>query len=134
MAEVLIAGKDSRSRAYRRGDIVYIAPDGHTWGRRESLAVWVTEGNAAADYPGEFYILKVPGVSVSRLTQYLEKWTDTLDLGYRRLWRFLASELSTNLRNKLLNEGFLTVGVDFTRAQAEARLRRKDTEAAADLS
>jgi hypothetical protein len=134
VSEILIAGKDSPSRAYRRGDIVAIVPDGHVWGRYESLQVWIAEGRPAAEYPGEFYILKVPGVSVERLTVYLADWSDTLDLGYRRLWRFLASELTVGLRTQLLDTGFLTVGVDFTRAQAEARLRRKDTEALADLS
>lgn len=120
MAEILVMARDSPSRAYRRGDIVTIQADGHEWGRLEGLP--------------DFYLLKVPGVSVTRLERYVADWTDTLNLGPRRLWRLVVDEIPAAIRNKLLTTGALTIGVDVTRAQVEARLRRKDTEVVADLT
>lgn len=120
MAEVLIMARNSPSGGYRRGDIVTIQSDGHEWGLLER--------------PPDFYLLKVPGVSVVRLERYLADWTDTLNLGQRRLWRLLIDEIPAGIRDTLLITGFLTIGVNVTRAQVEARLRRKDTEAVADLT
>lgn len=134
MAEMLIKVRASPSRAWRRGDIVVIMPDGHEWGTLEFLGSWVASGRHAELFPGDFFVVKIPGVTVTRLKVYLADWVDTLDLGPRRLWRLLLDELTQALLNKLRDEGFLTMGVDFTRAQLEARVRRKDTEATADFS
>ncbi len=134
MAEVLLKGKNSPSRAWRRGDPVTVQADGFVWSYNETRAAWIASGRRAAEWPAEFYLLRVPGVSVARLTQYLVEWADTLDLGPRRLWRCLIDEIPLAIRDILTSTGMLTIGVDVTRAQVEARFRRKDTEAVADLS
>jgi hypothetical protein len=140
LAEFLFRGKNNGTTPahWRRGDLVVIREDGHTWGTLETKAAWVAAGHPAADWPGDFYLLKVPGLSVARAERFIEAWIDNNNdpggLGARAVWRVLISEIPTSIRNILLNTGQLTVGVDVTRAQIEARFRRKDTEATADLT
>lgn len=45
---------------YADGDVVTVRPDGHVWGRMESLAVWLAEGRARADWPGGFAVVTIP--------------------------------------------------------------------------
>lgn len=42
-----------------RGDIVGVVEAGTPFGRRESMQVWVADGNDPADYPGDFGIVHV---------------------------------------------------------------------------
>ncbi len=58
MAELLVRTKDNAHRhpdkdraAYKRGDVVVIMPDGHKWGRMESLKQWTNEGLPADAWP-----------------------------------------------------------------------------------
>ena len=42
-----------------RGDIVGVVEAGTPFGRRESMQVWVADGNDPADYPGDYGIVHV---------------------------------------------------------------------------
>jgi hypothetical protein len=42
-----------------RGDIVGVVEAGTPFGRRESMQVWVADGNNPADYPGDYGIVHV---------------------------------------------------------------------------
>lgn len=61
--ELLVRTVDGENALrYQAGDIVTVRPDGHLWGRMESKDVWEEEGNRPEDWPGNFCVLKVPGV------------------------------------------------------------------------
>lgn len=136
MCELLFRGKDNGTGPdhWRRGDLVTIQEDGHVWGKYETRAAWVAAGESPALWPQDFFLLRIPGLSVGRASRFIERWTDPGALGGRSVWRLLIAEIPQSIRDILLATGMLTVGVDITRAQLAARLRRKDTEATADLT
>ena len=122
MAEFLVRGVTNGTTAgkWRRGDIVSVQADGWNWGSKEVAP--------------DFYKIKVPGMSVAKARLLLGRWNDSVNLGDRCLWRVVVTDIPLAIRNVLLSTGQLTIGVDCTRAQAQAVLRRKDTEATADLT
>ena len=85
MAEILVkAGDQSPHPAhFKDGDVVTVKDDGHTWGRCQSIDVWVAEGlqgkitttneitketvtvdtsgETADTWPGGFDIIRIPG-------------------------------------------------------------------------
>jgi hypothetical protein len=52
---------------FRHGDPLYVAEDGHGWGRYESKQQWIAEGLGAHNWPGGFLIIKIPKVPAAAL-------------------------------------------------------------------
>lgn len=76
--ELLIkAQSNNTATPWQRGRIVCVKPDGHAWGAKES--------------PPNFYIVKVPGVSVESAAQYLEEWH------HRPVFELLSSDNVTDV-------------------------------------
>jgi hypothetical protein len=130
MAEILIRAKTNGPTGvhWQRGDIVFIADDGHSWGRLETLAAWVAAGGTATNWPADFYLLKIPGVARETLEArgYVFE-QNTATAAARRNWRFAVDSLPNQIRNRLNNDGEVTVGTTITRAQAEGVLINKTT-------
>jgi hypothetical protein len=135
MAEVLIRAKTNGPDAmhWKQGDIVYIAPDGHAWGRMETKSAWVASGGDPTQWSGDFWLVKVPGVAVAALEYLRDFWGVSGAYQGKRLWRLAFSELPNPIRNRLDDNGEITLGVDISKANAAACIRRKDTEATANL-
>jgi hypothetical protein len=130
MAEILIRAKTNGPTGahWQRGDIVCIVDDGWQWGRLETLAAWAASGGTATNWLADFYLLKVPGVSRQTLEGrgfLLEQNTATG--AARRNWRFAVDSLPNQIRNRLNNDGEVSVGSTITRAQAESVLLNKTT-------
>lgn len=125
------ADKD-RYGCYKRGMPVVVFEDGHVWGREESKQQWIAEGRDPAVWPGQgkFGILKIPGVSVARATEFLsEQWVDDAGATYyapgsilkadgpyparyrRRAWRLLVDSVPNAVRNAVLNNGEYTTSI-----------------------
>lgn len=58
------------AQRYMDGDVVTVLPDGHVFGRMESLRVWVSEGRKAEDWPGGFAIVDAPALSAADARAY----------------------------------------------------------------
>lgn len=127
MCEILFYAKNNthadsvkdRRGCYKRGMPVCIQPDGHTWGRLESKQRWIAEGNTAASWPaqGQFVIIKIPGVTVERVQDFISTQTeddtgaDTGDTFRRRRWQVLVDNLPADVRNTLAADGEYTTSV-----------------------
>jgi hypothetical protein len=96
--------KDARG-CYKRGDIVAVFPDGHTWGRLETLP--------------KFVVVKVPGLNAERAAKYMAEQPDAL----RRRFRLRVDDVPAGIRNQLRDTGQVTV----TWAQLRDFLRDKQT-------
>lgn len=68
MAEFLVKAQDSTAQEsdgkWRAGRIVVVMPDSHEWGLKEGLP--------------DFYLIKVPGVTVSDAKQYISEWNHAI--------------------------------------------------------
>ena len=110
MAQILIKAIDAthpdatkdRRGCYKRGMPVVVMPDTHTWGREEGLPTFV--------------VIKIPGVPVEKVRKYIEpQLEDTTDeqgvypIYRRRLWKIRVADLPLAARNKLANDGELTI-------------------------
>lgn len=134
MAEVLFRSITNGPGAnhWKLGDIVAVRDDGWTWGRLETRAAWVAAGGIAEEWPGGFFLLKIPGVSVTTIEYMISLFPEATDIqGARRLWRFDVASLTQNQLNSLLAKTEFTTDVDLTSQQAKDKIRRKDTNAAA---
>ena len=134
MAEVLFRSVTNGPGAkhWKLGDIVAVRDDDWAWGRLETRAAWVAAGGIAEEWPGGFFLLKLPGVAVSTVEYMLEKYPEATDAqGMRRLWRFDVASLTQNQLNSLLAKTVFEADVDLTSQQAKDKIRRKDTDAAA---
>lgn len=131
MSEILVKARDhthpdpikDQRGAYKRGMPVCVMPDGHTWGSAEGLPAFV--------------VLKLPGISVERVRQFLEPIADAEGAPVRRrLWQIAWSGLPAAARSKILATGALTIGQggDYTWAQFRNYLKRFDTGASAPAS
>lgn len=104
----------------RKGMMVVVMEDGHEWGTKERLPLFV--------------VIKIPGVDASRVAKYLQTWTDTNGVIVRaRLWQLRWDDLPLAARNKLAAGG-LTIKVgtysgpyDYTWAQVKAYFRNLET-------
>jgi len=139
MAEALVRVSDGADGHYAF-DPVRIEPDGFTWGRLESLDVWVSQGNLAADWPkkGVFVIVSVPGVD-HLLFKFLEeegsldverddvdgnRVLDKITLKARKYSADITSILSADDLLKLTNGGTITLSLsDFNGA---GKLKKRD--------
>jgi hypothetical protein len=139
MAEILIKARDhthpdpikDQRGAYKRGMPVVVMPDGHQWGASEGLPAFV--------------VLKLPGISVERVQQFLEHIAvdETVEgaprarVIRRRLWQISWADLPAAARTRLANTGALTIaasGGDYTWSQIRNYLKRFDTGASAPAS
>ena len=86
MAELLVVTEDHAG--YTRGDILAIAPDGHTWGLEEDPDVWVAAGRDPDVFPNPFVIVELPRYPPDAdLAEVLEIETDDgFDVDERRAW------------------------------------------------
>lgn len=112
MAEILIRITDQGPdlNAFRDGDPIVVKDDGWVWGRCEDLRVWVAEGNLAADWPGNSFILKLTNTTASQVFDFVQAHANGI--------KQRANNLDLSGLN--ISKGdVLTV----TRAQARARLR-----------
>src|SRR5687768_16286866 len=99
MAELLIHATNTElsdmekaaRRAYRRGDVVLVMPDGHAWAANEL---------SSPDNGRALFVLKIPGVAVALPQKYLSEWWDDLFLSQQALRRFrlFIDELPVNIR------------------------------------
>lgn len=121
---------EDRRGSWKRGYLVAVKPDGHTWGKEEDPAQTIA--------PRKFAVLKFPGVSVERIEKYLAAEMDDaggillVPVRYRRkLWQIQFAELPLAARNKLATTGILTIGAsgDYTWAQVKGFFMRLDTSA-----
>ncbi|MCP4958279.1 MAG: hypothetical protein GY925_03310 [Actinomycetia bacterium] len=92
---------------YTRGDIIAMVPDGHVWGRAESMDVWLAEGGAEEDFPSPWLcILSVPSepVDLNLAEPWLEEDPDevgsTIDR-LPRLWFVDFDALPPGIRRRL---------------------------------
>jgi len=124
MAEILIKAvdavhadpeKDQRG-CYKRGMPVVVMPDGHQWGASECLP--------------SFVVLRLPGVEVERVQQFLAQEAtgegDDRVVTRRRAWRLVVDELPAAALAKFAGQGYVTIGPagDFTWAQARNFIRQ----------
>lgn len=138
MCEFLIFTRDNthldpeknRRGCYKRGMVVVVFEDGHTWGREESKQQWIAKGGVAADWPGQgkFILLKIPGVPAAKAQELLDPQTED-DAGTpllnpdgspktyrRRRWQLLADSLPLAARNTLATAGEYTTTVAAVRS------------------
>ena len=135
MAEILVKAinathsdpdKDTRG-CYKRGMPVNIGEDGTDWGQGTK---------------GAFVVLKIPMVSVDKLREYIDEHrvlvnviTDKWETVRRRLWQIQWASLSVSARNKLRDNGTLTIKAtaaytgpyDYTWTQIKQYLKNLDT-------
>jgi hypothetical protein len=101
MAELLIKAIDATmpdsaleaQQSFKRGHPIVVMPDGWQWGAAETLPLFV--------------VLKLPGIDVSAVTQYVAPYLDTdgqTQIG-PRLWRVLVDNLPTAVKNTLATTG-----------------------------
>jgi len=112
MAELLVmaVSKGAAAGHWKRGDIVYIAPDGWNWGTHEFLGAWTAAGNSAATFPGNHVVIKVPGVSVAKLQHLKADLMTGGQMTGRSLWQVAVASLPANIKTLLQNTGTLTIG------------------------
>lgn len=132
MAEFLIrltdAGASTRD-CWKRGDIINVAPDGFAWGRKESKAVWIADGNDPAGWHDSTFLLKVPGLTLAKARNYVGP---EVDLGLRiqrSLWRIKAEDVPQWVKTAIAQDAEVTV----TPAQIKAYIENKVTRETADL-
>lgn len=131
MAEILVIAANkshvdpNRDRAgcYKRGMPVIVQQDGHQWGLKERLPLFV--------------VIKIPGVSVARVLKYAQE--HKIDLGgekpeiyRRRRWIIRWDDLPQRAKNRLRDDGELIIapgaqGGDYTWAQVKSYFRNQET-------
>ena len=129
MAELLVFTRNNthadfivdRTGCYKSGHIVVVQADGFAWGKNESKAAWVAAGNTAATFPGDFVVVKIPGVAVQTVQDIISCQTAD-DAGVpvvdadgrpkvfrRRGWQLVINSIPTAIKNALLANGEITV-------------------------
>jgi len=145
MAELLIKlidhihpdpGKNRRG-AYKKGMIIISFDDGHVWGRNESKQQWIADGNSAETWHGKTFILKLPNISLSKVSD-LALDQDVDDAGApmplesdgkpqsyrRRNWQLLVDLLPTPLDIQLASDGEITIPENQIVGQLRAQIKR----------
>jgi hypothetical protein len=108
MAELLILAFDTNNKdaakdvfAYKKGHVISVQPDGHTWGKEECLP--------------KFYIVKLPKVSVADVKKYLDPKIDlfsTADVKPTiaiRKYKLDVANLPTLAKTALESDGVLSI-------------------------
>jgi len=73
MCQLLIWNKASLDGSHQRGDVISIVTDSHKFSINEDKSEWVAAGNAAEDWDGHTWIIKIIGISVTRAKRLLAK-------------------------------------------------------------
>jgi hypothetical protein len=142
MAELLVQTKMSGNSVERdtdmsRGDIVEARENRARWGVRESKQAWIAAGNSPESFPGDFIIVKIPDLPLSKAVALLKsERTQTEDepgsgkypVTKSRIWRLCVSEIPVGVRQALRDDGEYTATV----AQIKAFVRSKIDERALD--
>lgn len=117
--------KDERG-CWKKGDLVVAMPDGHTWGRMESKAQWIAEGNDGDDWPGGFVILKISGLTLAKAKTYIRSHLDDItgETLRRSLFRLVWSELPQGVKDTLIADAEYTA----TLSQVKQFIRNKIDE------
>ncbi|MGB0749061.1 MAG: hypothetical protein ACPGO3_09970 [Magnetospiraceae bacterium] len=71
---------------YKAGDVVAVFEDSWTWGRKEHFEVWHGEGRPEADWPGDFYLVKLPRVAVEAARYLLTSGESMAQVWTRRAY------------------------------------------------
>ena len=71
MAQLLVSA--------RTGGVVNVQPDSHRWGRLESRAAWIEAGGLPDEWPGDYWVIRVPGCSWASMQEAVDRAID-LDL------------------------------------------------------
>ena len=108
MAELLILAFDTSNKdperdvfAYKKGHVISVQPDGHTWGKEECLP--------------KFYIVKLPKVSVADVQKYLEPKMDLFSTAEEkptiaiRKYKLDLANLPTLAKTALERDGEITL-------------------------
>jgi len=106
MAELLVLNFDTSNKdsardvfAYKKGHIIDIKPDGHTWGKEECLP--------------KFFVVKLPKVDVKDVQKYLEPKVDVLSIERPtiavRKYKLDVVNLPTLAKTALERDGMLTI-------------------------
>jgi hypothetical protein len=131
MCEVLICAKTRGSTGadMQRGDIIYVGPDGHTWGKLETRAAWIAAGEDPAAWPGDFYLLKVPGKSRDVFdATYNMPWSDAQgSVIAQSLWQFRVDELSSQQIKTLTDTGEFSADNTARKSAVESVFRNKSS-------
>lgn len=129
MCEVLIAAKTRGNTGadMQRGDIIFVGADGHTWGKLETKAAWVAAGEDPEAWPGDFYLLKVPGYSADIFNaRFNMTWADGEGSAIAQsLWQFRVDELGTTMKRAFTDNGELTADNAARRSALESVFRNK---------
>lgn len=105
MAEILFRAIDNSNpnwekdlMCYKQGMPVVVVDDGHEWGAKECLP--------------NFVVIKIPLVPKSKVLKYRQEQMDDFDPTKhyrRRLWKLRWADLPIAAKNKLKNDGELTI-------------------------
>lgn len=108
MAELLVLAFDTHNKdperdvhAYKKGHVISIQPDGHTWGKQEGLP--------------KFHVVKLPGVKLEDVQKYLEPKVDLLSVGEERKhigirkYKLDVEKLSAESKTALEKDGVVTM-------------------------
>lgn len=130
MCEILIKAIDAihpdpvkdRRGCYKRGDFVTVQPDGHKWGKKETLP--------------HFVVVKIPGIDPKIVRELVQPQIEDDDgvptykgipgnepvpaVFRRRRWRLLVHNLPATIKQTLLTNGEITV----TPSQVRNYIRR----------
>lgn len=111
MAEILIRISDGQEGHYA-GDPVWVNSDGATWGRLESLDVWVSEGNAAESWPnkGVLVLLSVP-INENTLN-YLKDEDQTLRTSRDKLGDQVQHDVTIRARKHKIDLSLLSLSAE----------------------
>jgi hypothetical protein len=137
MAELLIYVRDDPltgdpnidNMRHKRGDVITVQPDGWAWTGEENKAVWIAGGRLASQWPRTFVLLKIPGVSASKIRNLTAPWNDVAGELYRRKQRFIDIDAApSQIRNKIGSDFEITV----TPSQIRNFIKRKSDGAVFD--
>lgn len=103
MAEILVKAisvnhsnpDTDRRGCYKRGMPVVIMPDNHPWGLEERRP--------------KFVVIKIPTISVSTISKYIQEHIEGIDIYRRRIWIIRVDDMPAAARNKLANTGQLII-------------------------
>jgi len=108
---------------YKKGDIDRIEDDGFEWGNQEDPTKH-PDGVSGCGY----VIVKIPGKNPTN--EQIEKWMehqvgiDFSTMTKRRIWQVMTDDVPTSIRNKLRDDGVVTV----TWTQVKNYFRNKLTD------
>lgn len=121
MAEILtkLGHQSTLEVQFRSGDPLYVAEDGHPWGRCESKQQWIAEGLGEHNFPGKFLIIRVPKIPAASVQKFISEHKDGVRL----------RDHTISLSGVDTGYGFVVADFD----QLKASFRNKSTGLPADI-